>query len=229
MDSLDWIEHDTDVVIRHQHETAVFVTAEGSVAIWQRGWPDDDQSIVITGPNLPALIARLQAAMGEVAEFAAWERENPDEAMADRRERMRSLRAEIDRGDDDDATELAKAIALPLPSKTSNGLDIAPRSPPALFDDPWRSPVADHLKGRRRVTVTEVIEGALHVDPTSTATQRRVADIMLGLGWQRGQRTKDDRWWINGESVTGNSVTTAANDAPVNAACRVVSPVKRSS
>lgn len=232
----DWIERDDEVVIRHQHQTAVFVNDEGSVVIRQWQWPQDDQAVIITAKNLPVLIARLQAAMAEVAAFERWEAEQHDDAMADRRDRARRLRVEID------SERPQPEPAKPLPPASAPA--------PLLFDDEWLKPIAEFLTDASKTTVADVAEGALHIEEPGTADQRRIAAILAALGWTP-QRDKHGRWWQRGDSTkrvtssndvivgvgdavagAGDSTTErngVTNDAPASAACRVASPVKRSS
>lgn len=67
---------------------------------------------------------------------------------------------------------------------------------------PWQSVVEPWLDGRERVTVDEVIEGALKIDPEEAhAGQRKgVESVLLELGWthliERQQGEPERRVWL---------------------------------
>jgi predicted P-loop ATPase len=56
--------------------------------------------------------------------------------------------------------------------------------------DAWEEPIAEYLSGRDKVTLTEVARDALQflTSRIGTADQRRIANVLLKLGWTRGRR-----------------------------------------
>jgi hypothetical protein len=194
--------NDSDILIRMQPLTAVYLNVDGAVIIRQLHYPDDDSVVVITGRNLPALIARLQEAVDEVADFERWERENPDEAAAARQPKRSRLPA-------------------PPPESLIASAPIAPRT---LFDvaDDWREPIAAHVEGKTKTSIADIAE-VLHLDAEALAgpARGRIADILTDLGFEP-QRDKHHRWW----EKTARPLTGDASNAHVTA-CRNPSPIKR--
>jgi predicted P-loop ATPase len=70
--------------------------------------------------------------------------------------------------------------------------------------DAWEQEIASFLVGRGRVTVTEVARSALYIEAAKigTAEQRRIANVLVRLGWARGKRTNDGRPYVRLTSVT---------------------------
>jgi hypothetical protein len=211
-DNLDWSELAEDICVHAQGQIAIFIGFDGrSVALWQRRWPKDDESILISHRYLPNVIARLQRFADEIAADEQWAAAHPDEAAAERRAIQRELSGTDDDADNEDD---------PPPRATRRVPKFEPLPPlqPRLIADEWREPIATYLEGRQPVTVTEVVE-APQADAASTANQRRAADIMRDFGWNRRQRTGADRWWPHRDALGG---------AHRVVACTIASQTKRS-
>jgi predicted P-loop ATPase len=59
--------------------------------------------------------------------------------------------------------------------------------------DPWDEDIADFVKNRDRVTVSEIARQALHFDAIArvgTADQRRIAGVLASRGWKPGRDYK---------------------------------------
>ena len=69
----------------------------------------------------------------------------------------------------------------------------------ARYDtEAWQEPIETHLARVERTTILEVAKGALDfekIDRFGTREQRRVAAIMTVLGWERGPREANGRFW----------------------------------
>ena len=66
--------------------------------------------------------------------------------------------------------------------------------------DPWEERIAEFIELRTRVSVSEVATAALGFDGVSrvgTADQRRISNVLLGLGWKPG-RDKRSRFYARG-------------------------------
>jgi hypothetical protein len=67
--------------------------------------------------------------------------------------------------------------------------------------DAWEPLIEEHLNGlkqRDRVRICDVAKFALGFDNPSrlgTQEQRRIAAVMLALGWRRGRRVGKGRFW----------------------------------
>ncbi len=61
-DTFEWHGDDaTDIVIRHQRAVAIYRNDSDDLVIRQRAdYPNEDQFIILTVENIPALIAALQ-------------------------------------------------------------------------------------------------------------------------------------------------------------------------
>ena len=87
------------------------------------------------------------------------------------------------------------------PTKDFEEKFIQPEQDARYESDAWEEPVETFLAGVQRTTVMQVAKSALDfekADRLGTADQRRIAAIMIRLGWTRGKRTLDCRWWIKG-------------------------------
>jgi predicted P-loop ATPase len=70
--------------------------------------------------------------------------------------------------------------------------------------DAWEESISTFLErhiqpdGKKRTTITEVARSALHLDTPKlgTSEQRRIGNALDRLGWQRGKRSEDGRWWV---------------------------------
>jgi hypothetical protein len=73
--------------------------------------------------------------------------------------------------------------------------------------DAWQEPVETYLATVRRTTILQVAKSALDfekIDKLGTREQRRIANILTVLGWQRGKREGHARFWEPKRCVTGN-------------------------
>jgi predicted P-loop ATPase len=102
------------------------------------------------------------------------------------------------------------------PDKAFEREHIQPEQEARYEADAWEELVAKFLKDKLKTTVLRVAVGALAYEgerpnfrppdePTSrgtpvnrlgTADQRRIAAIMTNLGWKRGKRDLQGRWWV---------------------------------
>jgi predicted P-loop ATPase len=75
---------------------------------------------------------------------------------------------------------------------------IAPEQEARYEADAWEDAIEKFLSGLRKTTVLQVAREGLHMDlpKIGTADQRRVAAAMERLGWARGERTLEGRWWV---------------------------------
>ena len=64
---------------------------------------------------------------------------------------------------------------------------IRPEQDARFEADAWEEAIKTYLVGRRRVTVGEIAQGALHIETArlGTADQRRIAAVLHYLGWTR--------------------------------------------
>ena len=80
---------------------------------------------------------------------------------------------------------------------------IRPQQDSRYEADAWEETLVSFLEtykpddGIMRVTVSKIAREALHIDTPrlGTSEQRRIAAALERLGWQRGKRTEDGRWW----------------------------------
>ena len=217
--NLDWRAHAEDICVPPQGEIAIFTAFDGrSVAMWQRGWPDDDNRILISHRYLGEVIARLQALAAEIAEDERWADAHPAEAAEERRAIQRELSGADDADNDDDPPMASPRHAPPLQ--------------PRLIDDEWREPIAEYVANASRITTAEIAEDVLHlnINTLGSIARRRIADILTALGFEP-RRDKHQRWWERGDASSADAHVTNASPhtSPVTvAACAIPSPVKRS-
>jgi predicted P-loop ATPase len=78
---------------------------------------------------------------------------------------------------------------------------IAPEQERRYESDAWEDEIAEFLRTKGRVTLTEVARDALRLEKErfGTAEQRRVRSALVRLGWTEGSRTATARWWIPGQ------------------------------
>ncbi len=79
--------------------------------------------------------------------------------------------------------------------------------------DAWEEAVADYLafvanqkeQAKRRTTVLQVAMKGLGFDKPKLGTtdQRRITAVLERLGWVRGSRTKEGRWYVQGRNARG--------------------------
>jgi hypothetical protein len=75
---------------------------------------------------------------------------------------------------------------------------IIPEQEARFEEDVWEEPVSQFVSGLQTTTVQEVAAKGLRLDISKCGTteQRRIADVLLRLGWTRGKRTKHARPWL---------------------------------
>jgi predicted P-loop ATPase len=66
--------------------------------------------------------------------------------------------------------------------------------------DAWEDAISGFVAGKHRTTVLKVARDGLHIDVPriSTADQRRITAALERLGWGRGKREGNARWWVPG-------------------------------
>jgi predicted P-loop ATPase len=67
--------------------------------------------------------------------------------------------------------------------------------------DAWEDAMRPYLDGHDKVTVSEVARAALHIETPKigTADQRRIAAVLIDIGWKRQKQSWDGkRWWTKG-------------------------------
>jgi predicted P-loop ATPase len=76
---------------------------------------------------------------------------------------------------------------------------IAPQQEARYEVDTWEEIVGTYLRadGSTRILISEVARGALGFDASriGTADQRRIMAVLERLGWRRGKRDLNGRWW----------------------------------
>ena len=77
------------------------------------------------------------------------------------------------------------------PEATFEREHIKPQQRDRYEADAWQGSIAEFVKGRERVTIAEVANGALdiHIGKIGTEVQRRIAAVLTDGGWTRGKRT----------------------------------------
>lgn len=75
---------------------------------------------------------------------------------------------------------------------------IKPEQESRFEDDAWREPIELWLADKSQTTVAECAAGALRIEAmkVGTADQRRIALVLERIGWKRGKRTMDGRFWV---------------------------------
>jgi hypothetical protein len=75
------------------------------------------------------------------------------------------------------------------------------REQAAYEGDAWEDAIRPYLNEREKVTVSEVARGALHMETPKigTADQRRIAAVLIDIGWKRQKQSWDGkRYWTKG-------------------------------
>ena len=85
------------------------------------------------------------------------------------------------------------------PDKAFEREHIAPQQDARYEGDAWEEPIRVFLQGVNRTTIIQVAKSALEfkTDRIGTADQRRIAEVMITIGWQRGKREPGtgQRFW----------------------------------
>jgi predicted P-loop ATPase len=84
------------------------------------------------------------------------------------------------------------------PSQAFEMEHIAPQQESRFEADAWEDAISKFILEKQKVTVLEVAREGLLIDlpKIGTADQRRVSAALERLGWKRGERTLDGRWWV---------------------------------
>jgi predicted P-loop ATPase len=104
------------------------------------------------------------------------------------------------------------------PDKAFEREHILPEQEQRFESDAWEEPIAHFLAAQTRATILQVAIGALEyqgdhhmrmpddrhtpINRLGTADQRRIAAIMISLGWKRGKREAKtgQRYWVRGDA-----------------------------
>ena len=135
---------------------------------------------------------------------------------------VKTIKIDVDALAQDRDQLFAEAVALYRqkapwwPDKDFEREYVTPEQEARYEGDAWEMPIADFLASQTKTTVLAVAVNALHFElerplvedgePTpargtainrlGTADQRRIAAVMITLGWKRGKRDMYGRWWI---------------------------------
>jgi predicted P-loop ATPase len=103
-----------------------------------------------------------------------------------------------------EAVRLYRERAPWWPDAAFEAEHIKPEQDARYEADAWEQAIAEWLRGHDRTTVLQVAKGALgfSTDRIGTREQRRIADVLEHLGWQRSRSGKA-RWWL--PPATGGS------------------------
>ena len=82
------------------------------------------------------------------------------------------------------------------PDREFERMHIMPQQAARYEGDAWTDPVMNNLRTLTRTTIREIATNALGLDirHLGMPEQKRIAAILIGLGWVP-QRNKHDRWW----------------------------------
>jgi predicted P-loop ATPase len=104
------------------------------------------------------------------------------------------------------------------PDKAFERRHILPEQEQRFESDAWEEPIAHFLAAQTRATILQVAIGALEyqgdhhmrmpddrhtpINRLGTADQRRIAAILISLGWKRGKREAKtgQRYWVRGDA-----------------------------
>jgi predicted P-loop ATPase len=78
---------------------------------------------------------------------------------------------------------------------------IIPEQAARYEGDAWEDAIRPYLDAHDKVTVSEVAREALHIETPriGTADQRRIAAVLIDIGWKRQKQSWDGkRWWTKG-------------------------------
>lgn len=77
---------------------------------------------------------------------------------------------------------------------------ITPEQEARYEADAWEDVIEEFLAGSQKTTVFDVARKGLFIETPKigTADQRRIANALTRLGWQRGTRTGKERPWVRG-------------------------------
>jgi predicted P-loop ATPase len=97
-----------------------------------------------------------------------------------------------------EAVQLYRDGARWWPEREFEKTHIQPEQEARYEADVWEEPIATYLTGVKQTTVLQVARSCLDftkIDRLGTAEARRIAAVMTRLGWKRGRRSADARWW----------------------------------
>jgi predicted P-loop ATPase len=78
---------------------------------------------------------------------------------------------------------------------------IIPEQAARYEGDAWEDKIRPYLDTHDKVTVSQVAHEALHIETPKigTADQRRIAAVLIDIGWKRQKQSWDGkRWWTKG-------------------------------
>ena len=98
-----------------------------------------------------------------------------------------------------EAVHLFRAGTRWWPSASFETTHIKPQQEARYEADAWEDRIREHLDGKARVTVLDVVVHGLSFDPArlGTADERRITAAMERVGWVRGERPTKGRWWVH--------------------------------
>jgi len=99
-----------------------------------------------------------------------------------------------------EAVALFKAGERWWPDQEFEAQHIRPEQDARYEADAWEQAIAHYLETKSRVTVMEVAVHGLGFEKArlGTADQRRIGAALDRVGWVRGPRTMDGRWYVRG-------------------------------
>jgi predicted P-loop ATPase len=104
-----------------------------------------------------------------------------------------------------EAVQLYRAGVPWWPDKCFEREHIAPEQEARYEGDPWEEAISAYLITVMSTTVSVVAREALSMrtDRIGTQDQRRIAAVMIGLGWQRGKRagSSGNRLWVRASAT----------------------------
>jgi predicted P-loop ATPase len=97
-----------------------------------------------------------------------------------------------------EAVHLFRRGAAWWPGADFESRHIIPEQEARFEEDVWEESISQFVSGLQTTTVQEVAAKGLRLEISKCGTteQRRIADVLLRLGWSRGKRTKHARPWL---------------------------------
>jgi predicted P-loop ATPase len=84
------------------------------------------------------------------------------------------------------------------PDKAFEREHVEPQQASRYEGDAWEEAIAQYIESKSKVTVGQVAKEALHIETPriGTADQRRIASVLIDLGWTRQPKDyRGTRWW----------------------------------